>query len=233
MQFNTQTDWEASTQEFAKNKRIRIDNILSDSARDKLYNVLSGEIAFDNAFLLNQQVRTASDQELNRLPMTQKQELQRELFKDAAKGYGFFYGTYRITKEAGVHPVMREFYDWINSDEVLAKIKEVTGKSDILSANCQGTRYKVGDYLTRHNDVNTSEGREIAYVFNLTPNWHPDWGGLLQFFTQDGAPQESYSPKFNSLSLFDVTIPHSVTYVAPFAQQRRLAVTGWFCHTHV
>ncbi|PHS51455.1 hypothetical protein C7Y69_04575 [Alteromonas sp. KS69] len=62
---------------------------------------------------------------------------------------------------------------------------------------------------------------------NLAPKWHPDWGGLLQYFEPDGTTTESWSPEFNTLSLFDVKHIHSVTYVTPFAKQPRYALTGW------
>jgi Rps23 Pro-64 3,4-dihydroxylase Tpa1-like proline 4-hydroxylase len=63
---------------------------------------------------------------------------------------------------------------------------------------------------------------------NFSPQWHPDWGGMLQFFQDDGTPRDAWAPQFNSLVLFDVAHVHSVTFVAPFAKTPRFAVTGWF-----
>lgn len=230
MQLNSEIDWENVQSNFAMNKRTRIDNIFDQNTSSQIHSILSSEITFSNAFLYEDQVRTASDDELNALSSANKQDLQRSLFTDAANGKGFFYGTYRINSDAQVHPKLQEMFRWLNSDEILNRIQQICGKTNIVSANSQGTRYKAGDFLTRHNDINPREGREIAYVFNLTPEWHPDWGGLLQIFAQNGDAEEAYIPKFNSLSLFDVSLPHSVTYVTPFARQQRFAVTGWFCN---
>ncbi|MEI8606383.1 2OG-Fe(II) oxygenase family protein [Pseudoalteromonas sp. B160] len=63
---------------------------------------------------------------------------------------------------------------------------EITGNENVISASVQVTRYISGNFLTRHNDVLPSEGRAIAYVFGFTPNWHPDWGGLLHFLMLKG-----------------------------------------------
>jgi Rps23 Pro-64 3,4-dihydroxylase Tpa1-like proline 4-hydroxylase len=51
---------------------------------------------------------------------------------------------------------------------------------------------------------------------------------LLQFFEDDGTPRDAWAPQFNSMSLFDVRHVHSVTFIAPFALEPRLSLTGWF-----
>ena len=86
-----------------------------------------------------------------------------------------------------------------------------------------------GQFLTRHKDDITAEGRRIAYVMGFSKDWHPDWAGLLNFYEDDGSGRDFWIPAFNSLSLFDVRHVHSVSYVTPFAKQQRLSLTGWFC----
>ncbi|MFT4939017.1 MAG: SM-20-related protein [Paraglaciecola sp.] len=85
-----------------------------------------------------------------------------------------------------------------------------------------------GHYLTRHNDVNPKKQRRVAYVLSLSKHWHPDWGGLLQFYQPDGTPKDAWAPQFNSMALFDVNHVHGVSYVAPFATQAKYSITGWF-----
>ena len=43
----------------------------------------------------------------------------------------------------------------------------------------------------------------------------------------DGRVLESFTPRWNSLSLFKVPALHCVSYVTPWAAGPRLAVTGW------
>ncbi len=90
------------------------------------------------------------------------------------------------------------------------------------------TRYTAGQYLTRHSDNITEEGRRVAFVFSFSRAWHPDWGGMLQFYEGDGTPRDAWMPEFNTLALFDVRHIHSVSYVAPFAAATRYSLTGWF-----
>ena len=122
---------------------------------------------------------------------------------------------------------MRGFLAHLNTQDVLDVFTEISGQK-IVCASAQGTSYDKGNFLTRHNDVVPSEGRVYAYVLGMTEKWHPDWGGLLQFYRQDGAPTESYAPVHNSLTLFDVNKIHAVTLVTLFAPARRYSITGWF-----
>ena len=73
-------------------------------------------------------------------------------------------------------------------------IKEITSITDLTHADGQATRYRRGDFLTRHIDNIPGETRRIAYVLGFTEGWHPDWGGLLQFFEKDGTPYEVLVP---------------------------------------
>jgi 2OG-Fe(II) oxygenase superfamily len=88
--------------------------------------------------------------------------------------------------------------------------------------------YAATHFLTAHDDRDESKGRVAAYVLNLTPRWSSDWDGLLQFLDADGHVAEAYTPAFNALNVFRVPQPHSVSFVAPFAGQPRLSITGWF-----
>jgi len=69
--------------------------------------------------------------------------------------------------------------------------------------------------------------RHAAYVYNLTPAWRADWGGLLLFHGDDGNVTRGLTPSFNALNIFAVPQPHSVSMVTPFAASRRYSVTGW------
>ena len=66
-------------------------------------------------------------------------------------------------------------------------------------------------------------------MINLSRDWLPDWGGLLQFL--DPAERrvvDTFVPLWNSLSLFRVPQPHVVSLVAPWAGSPRYSITGWF-----
>jgi Rps23 Pro-64 3,4-dihydroxylase Tpa1-like proline 4-hydroxylase len=104
----------------------------------------------------------------------------------------------------------------------------ITGSNSFDAAFAQATNYRPGHYLTRHLDDPKGEHRKFAFVWGYTRRWDPDWGGLLQFFDDQSRPAQAVSPEFNTLDLFDVHHIHSVTLVAPYALNPRLAVSGWY-----
>jgi Rps23 Pro-64 3,4-dihydroxylase Tpa1-like proline 4-hydroxylase len=61
----------------------------------------------------------------------------------------------------------------------------------------------------------------------MTPEWRPDWGGILQFIDARGNIAEGYTPCFNALNIFRVPAVHSVSQVALYGGFR-YSVTGWF-----
>jgi Rps23 Pro-64 3,4-dihydroxylase Tpa1-like proline 4-hydroxylase len=118
--------------------------------------------------------------------------------------------------------------EFLNSPAFLAFARELTGFEQIRRVNAQATRYLPGHFLRRHNDFSSENERLVAYVINLGHDWQADWGGLLQFFDETGQVSESFVPRYNTLSLFRVPQLHAVSLVAPWAEQPRFGITGWF-----
>ena len=192
----------------------------------RLAEYYSKDVRFTNAFYADGHNCEATDAQIEALEEDRKKHLYSTINTLAARGVGFFYGRKKISK-ADDDPVSR-LLDQLNNAEMLQFIAKITGFDRFTYADGQATRYRAGDFLTRHIDNVKGETREVAYVAGFTRQWHPDWGGLLQFFEKDGTPTKSYAPSFNSLTLFDVNKVHSVTSVAPFAPENRYSLTGWY-----
>ena len=151
--------------------------------------------------------------------------------KGARAGFQFRYETIRVSDDEsarsnGDDPLNR-FARFLASRPVLELMQRVTGDQAIDFADAQATAYGPGHFLTEHDDDVAGKSRRAAYVFNLTPDWRMDWGGLLQFRGPDGDVERAYVPRFNVLNLFKVPAPHSVSYVAPCVPYRRYSITGW------
>ena len=166
------------------------------------------------------------------------QSIQQRLREAMAGGdYAFCYSTYPLVQALLEHwapggPHEQLLAD-INQPAVLDLIRRVTATPGLVKADGQATLYRPGHFLARHDDSEASKGRRVAYVLNLCGDpdgapWRPEWGGMLQFLTDAGAPDETLLPRFNALNLFRVPQPHHVTSVASFAPLTRFAVTGWF-----
>lgn len=226
IQINDITNMSDLKDEFSKNGIVRIFNFLEQTSLEKLKISLETKVEYANAFNLEGQNKQATDAEIKALPVTTQQQLYRDIHELAAKGAGFLYGRHKIEKSSLAE--LNGALELLNTESTLKPIREITGMHTLAYADGQATRYRRGDFLTRHIDNVPGETRRIAYVLGFTENWHPDWGGLLQFFEKDGTPTRSLSPAFNSLTLFDVDKVHSVTSIAPFALKNRYSITGWF-----
>jgi hypothetical protein len=225
-------DTDRLAEQYRVDRRIRIPGILDTDRARELRELMLKQVPFDYVMAVGGQNRTLSQADMSGMERGAQRELHEQLMREAARGLGFLYGGYmladgRAREVPGLAP-LQALFDFINGDEMLGFIRAVTGEQDILGADGQATRYTAGHFLTRHRDDPENEKRRMAYVFSFSDNWHPDWGGLLQFYEEDGTPRDAWAPGFNTLSLFDVRHIHSVTYVTPFAREPRLSLTGWF-----
>jgi len=230
---NSNLNLEYLTRQYAADQRLRIDDILESDLAQRLHRACRDDVPYEYLCHVDGDNLAIPTAELAKLTPNEQNELQEKIISMAADGIGFFYCGYQMDRA----PVktdneqlafLHEMFDFLNSDEMLSFISTITGQTDLTGADAQFTRYTSGQFLTRHKDDITPERRRIAYVMGFSEDWHPDWGGLLQFFETDGTPRDAWIPAFNSLSLFDVRHVHSVTYVTPFARTPRLSLTGWF-----
>ncbi len=226
LEFNSNLDVSELRQSYNIDQRTKISLLLPDEAARSLSDCVAREIDFGQAFFIDGASRLARRDELEALSHKQQMELRTKIFEQAARGIGFWYGRHLAT-DSSPSPV-HAWLDWLNRDDVLEVFRNITGIVGLRSASAQVTRFVPGDFLTRHNDVVDSEERRVAYAYNLSPSWHPDWGGLLMFFEACGEPRDVWPPSFNTLNLFDVMHAHSVSSVSAFAPQARYAISGWF-----
>lgn len=226
---NPAVNRKSARKRFAIDDRIRIDNFLSPQVMDQVASEVS-VAPFELVYVLDGRIQTTSRAKMDAMPAQQKQQINQQITANAAEGIGFLYGSCHMgagrPPDLGQHMV--QLFDFIESDEMQAFVRTVTGDSRINSVTGHYTRYQPGHFLTRHRDIVDDEERRFAYVLSFTSEWHPDWGGLLQFYEEDGTPRDAWAPRYNSLTLFDVRHIHAVTYVTPFAKAPRLSLTGWF-----
>ena len=150
---------------------------------------------------------------------------------DREAGFRFAYDSYMMVTayKQGRDPglLLHRVLELFNTPEYVALMQALTGDARVRRVNAQATRYRPGQFLRWHTDIDSSEGRLYAYVLNLSRDWQADWGGLLQFIDDDGRVLDTLLPRWNTLSLFAVPAGHAVSLVAPWAAQDRLAITGW------
>ncbi|WP_051435511.1 2OG-Fe(II) oxygenase family protein [Shewanella fidelis] len=224
--FSPTLDWDALKNQYKKDNRIKIQNVWLPEDADKINHCLTHKTQFSHAYTQNGQPLVSTDDELRAMTSSAQRALFKNLYQDASKGIGFWYGRHMVSPSSPA--LLNSIKNYLNSDTLLDNIRYISDRKDIKLASAQGTRYTSGSFLTRHRDVVEKEGRILAFVLGFTPKWHPDWGGLLQFYQDDGTPRDAWTPEFNTMTLFDVKHVHSVTHVPPFCPSQRLSITGWF-----
>ena len=163
-----------------------------------------------------------------------RREVEAAIARGGRTGFQFDFDTFRISdfieagqRQGGAVAELEAAYDLLNSVAFLDFVRRLTGDDRPVYCDAQATRYQAGQFLTAHDDNLAGKDRLYAYVLNLTPGWRVEWGGLLLFHDADGHVAEGYAPKFNSLNIFRVPAWHSVSQVAAYVDQDRLAITGW------
>lgn len=173
--------------------------------------------------------RLLTGAQLRSLTPQQKLELTEGINYVARNEFQFSFCTDSIAAAAqrGDADLLARFMRWMADDGFMEVMRKISGIAQINRVYAQATMYTRGSFLMAHDDHVDAEDRRLAYVFNLTRQWRPDWGGLLHFTAPDGCVLDTFYPHFNSLSLFAVPQTHFVSYVPPFAQAERTAITGW------
>lgn len=107
-------------------------------------------------------------------------------------------------------------------------IQKVSQKDCMGETTFSASLYLPGDHSLPHNDFKIRDGeqRQVAFVWHLTKDWRDDWGGAF-YWCKTG---RWVHPHYNTLLLFNVdrSSKHLVTVVAPHAQGKRLAISGWW-----
>lgn len=218
--------------ELARRGRVQIESFLQPEAAEFLSRLLRDELAWTLAYRRDGVSRVMPHAELAALGAEAERELFAALAREATGRYGFVYDSYMMVTayKEGRDPglPLHRVTEFFNSPDYLGFIRVLSDDARLRRVSAQATRYRPGQFLKFHDDREDGEGRQYAYVLNLTERWEADWGGLLQFLDEQGRVVETLMPRYNTLSLFRVPAPHLVSLVAPWAQAPRLAITGWW-----
>ncbi len=230
---NSALDGGVLAAEFNKTRRIQISDILETPSAEGLYKCMTEETPWFTAYRDGGQDQMISEERLKTMSPQDIQAMQMRVWQQARDEFEFIYGCYPLMdealKEKNPDLFLYQWVEYVNSEDFLNFIRQVTGVKSLVRADAQATWYRKGQFLTLHNDFDPSDdGKRVAYVLSLARGWMPDWGGILQFYDENNNIEAGFIPKFNALSMFETPQNHSVSYVTPFCGNRRLSITGWF-----
>jgi hypothetical protein len=217
---------------YARHGRIQIGGFLREDGVRALHAEFAASKSWRLAANRGEQILDFTPEMLAGFTSDDWRKLHRAIALGGRYGFQYLYETIRLPKPgadaaASPPPLLAAFAEFMSSPEVVDLMRAITGDEAIAFADAHASRYSPGHFLTTHDDRIDAQGRRAAYVLNLTPEWRPDWGGLLLFYDEGGNVARGYVPGFNVLNLFAVPQPHSVSAVTPLAAAPRYAVTGW------
>ena len=117
------------------------------------------------------------------------------------------------------------------SEEVVNFLHYITDYKVTQINELFASYYAPGDFLSPHSD---GPNGVLGFVYNLSKNWRPEWGGNLHFQNmQDERIIDRVNvPRFNTLTMFDIATTqghtHFVSEVVGNAPEKRLAMAGWW-----
>jgi Rps23 Pro-64 3,4-dihydroxylase Tpa1-like proline 4-hydroxylase len=215
---------------------VQIDNYLPAASATRLHLCLDKEVVWDLAYSEQSQGRLIKAGELARMTPAEIRKTVDPAFAPAPDGFRFIYNTFRVIEAWQVgdqpgHPLYA-LADAMHTPTHLQALREMTGYDSIARMDLMAARYLPGHFLTPHDDSHEHEGREVAYILNLTHDWQPEWGGLLHLM-DDSRQRITHSliPRYNSMVLFRPPRWHFVSQVANFARKPRYTLTGWMLNT--
>ena len=226
---NPALDLDRMASAFAQDGHVHIRDILTDDSAARMHQCLARETDF--SLLCRTGDNQAQAWRVASLTPQKEAELMNAAYASACDGFHYLYDGHVLSRDGEAYADPSHYLStitaFLNSASLLDFARRVTGNPAIAFADAQATRYRPGHFLNQHDDGN-DKGRIAAYVLNMTPRWHPDWGGALLFSDRPGHFSGGYLPAFNALNIFAVPQPHMVGFVSPFAGAHRLSITGWF-----
>ena len=231
---NENLDLDKLRKEFLEKKYVVISDYLKEDVANMLHDFLSYEMPADWWSIAS--YPSPDSDGVNYIRNFEENYEEAKKYRDYAEqkfAEGQFSYTFHRTLDNHVEGCecqeceFRKFLDSNENCEIISKITnlDIKGANELFAA-C----YLPGDFLSPHQD---SPNGIIGFVYQLTKDWKPQYGGLLHFLNDDGDVIESVEvPEFNSLTLFllpeDKGKLHYVSHVNPKVDELRLSFTGWF-----
>jgi Rps23 Pro-64 3,4-dihydroxylase Tpa1-like proline 4-hydroxylase len=140
---------------------------------------------------------------------------------------GFHFKHHNVYKKSLYSTFFNDTYNMLSSNSTRQFASKLTGRDTSGEFFASPSYYAPGDHSLSHTDWQLS--RTIAFVWHLSKNWRPEWGGAL-YWDAEVNPTSYVHASFNTLVLFCVTsqTSHHVTVVSPNATEKRLAYNGWW-----
>ena len=225
---------------FRENKKLVIENFLTNESADHLYNFFTKGLPEDwwKASYLDPSIPTGDDNYDNLVLTPRSEENRPELKKNLNRAHREFINgnfSYFFDRTTTDHHdtcmcVECEYRKFVASETTIKWFSNLVDYDLSDVGEFFASRFLPNHFLSPHHD---HEKGKIATVLNLSKDWRPEWGGCLHFMKEDyKTVTKIVQPSFNKLSLFDIPssngVPHYVSHVTPGCKFGRISFTGWY-----
>ena len=234
---NPDLDISTLAEKFRRDGKIRVSNVLSEDFANRVFRCLDQDVPWRLMYYNHQGkgpevVGRLYPHQLESMDKSQQLALIERVNEEAKDNFHYLYNAYDVldARRKGQEPglFLQKFLDFMGSDELFEFIRKISDDQIFNRVDCHACRYLPGHFLKEHVDSSPFEHRHMAYVFNFSEDWDADFGGLTHFLDDQHLVTDTFIPHFNTLTLFKVPVPHSVSAVSAFAPNPRYSITGWF-----
>lgn len=218
--------------------RLRVRNFLQPPCAKALYRHLVNAVAWQTFVVSNERLLATPPGE----PVGTDPEEEREILDLACNSARMRFAC--VYDADGVYPedmpddanpsarppdtVLAAFGEFLGSGAIGDMVRRVM-ELDALDIRMCANRLRPGHFATFHSGVpeaDKTRKRVSSVYFHLTPEWKPEWGGMLEYRNDEGDVVEALVPSFNTLDILSFPRGYWISRVAPFAGGSVLAVSG-------
>lgn len=232
LRLNPSLDLAAYADDFRARGMVQVQNLFEPESAAALSEVVIKQTPWRITFIDQGKPVAYAAEGVRQIGEAAFSEKMRAVAAAARANYGYRYHSYPMSQaqfqgwDPG-HP-LHDVTRFLNGERYLELGRAITGEQRINKVEAMASLYKSGDFLTRHTDSGSDGERRAAYVIGLSPEWRPDWGGLLLFYNKREDVIAGYAPRFNVVTIFSTAYEHAVTQVSSFAGGGRYSIAGWF-----
>lgn len=213
---------------------VQIPNVFADETAQKIEQILRQETPWRLIYTdPGKGVVQLSEADLKAMPPAEFQNRMNLVMQAATRNIGYCYNGYQMNHAlrdgADPHLRLHNITRYLNSRAFLALGEAIISETGLSKVDAQATFFNRGHFLTRHIDEGGAQQLRAAYTLGFSRGWQTDWGGQLQFIDRETTDVTSaWIPRWNTLTVFDGRMVHSVSPISNFAGDGRYSIVGWF-----
>lgn len=222
-------------EQFKDARRVHIADFLPHQTAEALSRYLVDRMAYRTFIVANEDEFATALADGSLLTDDEQKEIFELACDGARNGFASCFEASRslsnpeaLEREASRPDVYQDCVEFFNSDSFLEFARSVSGVS-VNRAEMHATQFRPGHFVLFNSgtaSADPSGKRRMNFELNLTHQWRPEWGGMLEMRGKEGHQIEAVMPCFNCLELFAFPKGYWISQVTPFAHAFRYAVAG-------